>query len=92
MQIIIHGIVKKLRRIKKNGMNHKVTCSECLHSINNVRCVDGLPFRYDIACRLKHETDYRVPYSEHWDCTYYEKWTIWKSLKRRIKELNIKRE
>lgn len=67
--------------------NHKVTCSECLHSVTHVRWVDELPFRYDITCRLKHETDYHVPYVEEWDCKDYEDWTIWKSLKRRIKEL-----
>jgi len=67
--------------------NHKVTCSECLHSVTHVRWVDELPFRYDITCKLEHETDYRVPYSEYWDCKDYEKWTMWESLKKRIKKL-----
>lgn len=67
--------------------NHKVTCSECLYSIIHSTWIDELPFRYDITCKLKHETDYRVPYAEHWDCKDYEEWTIWKSLKMKTKEL-----
>ena len=71
--------------------NHKVTCSKCLHSVAHNRCVDGLLFRYDITCRLKHETDYSISYLVYWDCKDYEEWTIWKSLKRRVKEF-IRRE
>lgn len=71
--------------------NHKVTCSECLHSVIHVRWVDELPFRYDITCRLNHETDYHVPYAEKWDCEDYEEWSIWKSLKRKAKELVYRR-
>ena len=67
--------------------NHKVTCSKCLYSVTHVRWVDELPFRYDITCELKHETDYGVPYAEEWDCKDYEEWTVWKSFKKRIKKL-----
>lgn len=71
--------------------NHKVTCSECLHSVIHNRWVDELPFRYDITCKLKHETDYRIPYSEHWDCEDFVEWTFLNIIKNAIKKLFKKR-
>ena len=71
--------------------NHKVTCNECIHSFFSYNFVDELPFRINVECKLGYETDYRVPYSEHWDCKDYEEWTVWKSFKRRTKELIHKR-
>ena len=67
--------------------NHKVTCSDCLHSVTHVRWVDELPFRYDTTCRLKHETDYHVPYDKRWDCKDYEEWTYLKAIVNTIKKL-----
>ena len=67
--------------------NHKVTCSECLHVEMHYRWVDELPFRCDETCKLGYETDYRVPFNLEWNCPYFETYTMYKSLKQKIKEL-----
>lgn len=67
--------------------NHKVTCSECLYSRVHEMWLDGVPFTINVTCSLGYETDYRVPYAEYWDCEYFEKWTLFKSIKRKIKQL-----
>ena len=67
--------------------NHKVTCNRCIYSIVSCDFVDGLAFRTDIKCELGHETDYRIPFEEHWDCKDYEEWTYLKAIVHTIKKL-----
>ena len=65
--------------------NHKVTCNDCLYVETLVFFEDGLPFRLDEKCLLGYETDYKVPYKEHWDCEHYVKYNIFKKIWFRLK-------